>query len=110
LEAGGYAVDVAATLSEALAKLDKGHYELVLSDARAGSHWFGPDVLAYARVKDYKPATALITSNEPPEKRLSGRGKHVAVRTQDVPSLLGKVADLIGARASRRYRLMAPTV
>ena len=108
LEAGGYAVDVAATLAEALAKLDNGRYELVLSDSRVGSHRFGEDVLAYARVKDYKPATARITSNEPPERRLSGRGKHVAVRTEDVPLLLSKVADLIGMRASRRYRFLRP--
>ncbi|MGD0499218.1 MAG: hypothetical protein ABSC23_12370 [Bryobacteraceae bacterium] len=110
LEAGGYAVDVAATPAEALAKLDKGQYELVLSDSRVGSRRFGQDVLAYARVKDYKPATARITSNEPPWKRLSGHGKHVAVRTEDVPLLLGKVADLIGMRASRRYRLLRPAV
>ncbi len=105
LEAGGYAVDVAATLAEALQKLDGAEYQLVLSDMTAGSPKPGQDVLSYARFKDYHPATARITSSEAGNKRLAGRGKReVAVRTEDVPLLLGKVADLIGMRASRRYR------
>jgi DNA-binding response OmpR family regulator len=51
LQAGGYAVDVAATPAEAINKLDESQYELVLSDAElAGPS--GRNVLAYARVKD----------------------------------------------------------
>src|SRR5258708_4418886 len=62
LQAGGYCVDVAATPAEAIAKLDAGKYELVLSDTEFGSRPAGRNVLAYARVKDYRPATALVTS------------------------------------------------
>src|SRR5215208_8274591 len=58
LEASGYSVDVAATPSEALAKLDEAEYELVLSDLELGSHEGGRHVLAYARIKEYRPATA----------------------------------------------------
>jgi len=111
LQAGGYAVDVAASPSEALAKLDESCYDLVLSDGEFGMGQVGPDLLAYARVKDYHPATALITSDEPRQPHRSGRGKQqISVRTQNVPSLLGKVADLIGLRASRRYRPLRQTV
>src|SRR5271157_4363695 len=60
LQAGGYAVDVAATPAEALAKLDEGEYELVLTDSEFGSRRTGPNVLAYARVKPYRPATAVV--------------------------------------------------
>jgi CheY-like chemotaxis protein len=102
LQAGGYFVDVAATPAEALSKLDEGRYELVLSDARFGNQKAGPDVLAYARVKDYRPATALITSREP-MLRLSRRHE-VAIYTENLPNLLAQVAELIGVRASRRYR------
>ncbi|MBZ5727692.1 MAG: response regulator [Acidobacteriia bacterium] len=106
LQAGGYAVDVAATPAEALSKLDEGQYELVLSDAEFGSRSAGRNVLAYARVKDYHPATALITSYEP-DKRPAGRGKHqISIHTENLPNLLGSVAELIGVRASRRYRPM----
>jgi CheY-like chemotaxis protein len=106
LQAGGYAVDVAATPAEALCKLDASRYALVLSDHEFGSQPAGRTVLAYARVKDYRPATALITSDELTLKRryLSNRRHMMAIYTENVPTLLGKVADLIGLRASRRYR------
>ena len=105
LQAGGYFVDVAATPSEAISKLDEGRYELVLSDAELGSRPAGRNVLAYARVKDYRPATALVTSYEPSQKRRPGRGKHrISIYTENLPTLLGEVAELIGMRASRRYR------
>lgn len=106
LQAGGYTVDVAATPAEALAKLDSGRYALVLSDHEFGARPAGRTVLAYARVKDYRPATALITSDEITWKRryLSNRRPMMAIYTENVPTLLGKVADLIGLRASRRYR------
>lgn len=101
LQAAGYSVDVAATPAEAVAKLDSGRYELVLSDYEFGSRPAGRTVLAYARIKDYRPATALIKSDE---FTLKGRRAVMAIHTENVPSLLGKVADLIGLRASRRYR------
>src|SRR5581483_4721324 len=72
LKAGGYFVDVAGSSSEALTKLDTNKYELVLSDSAPGNH----NLLAYARVKDYHPATAMITSYEPALKRRSRRAAH----------------------------------
>ena len=105
LQAGGYSVDVAATPSEAISKLDEGRYELVLSDAEFGSRPAGRNVLAYARVKEYRPATALVTSYEPSQNHRPGRGKHhISIYTENLPGLLGEVAELIGVRASRRYR------
>ena len=100
LQAGGYAVDVAATPAEAVAKLDQGEYELVLTAEEPSSR----HVLAYARVKDYRPATAMITSHEPERRRSIRTGYEVSIYTENIPHLLGKVADLIGLRAIRRYR------
>jgi CheY-like chemotaxis protein len=111
LQAGGYSVDVAATPAEALSMMDADQYDLVLSDSRFGARKAGPSVLAYARVKDYSPATAFITNYEPALRRLSSRGRHeVAIHTENLPSLLGKVAELIGLRASRRYRPLRTAV
>src|SRR5260370_5809745 len=104
LQAGGYAVDVAATPAEALCKLDESKYDLVLSDSELGSHPAGRNVLAYARVKDYRPATALVTSYEPNSKRPASRRQKISIYTENLPHLLGEVAELIGVRASRRYR------
>jgi hypothetical protein len=83
-----------------VAKLDESEYELVLSDAEPATR----NVLAYARVKGYRPATAMVTSPVP-LRRMSARSSHeISIHTENIPHLLGKVADLIGLRASRRYR------
>jgi CheY-like chemotaxis protein len=110
LQASGYAVDVAATPAEAITKLDEGQYELVLSDSELGSGPSGRNVLAYARVKDYRPATALVTSSDP-ERRNFGHGRQqVSIYTENLPHLLAEVAELIGVRASRRYRPLRQAV
>jgi CheY-like chemotaxis protein len=103
LQAGGYAVDVAVNPAEAISKMDEGQYELVLSDAEFGSYTEGRNVLAYARVKDYRPATALVTSYKD-GGRGSRTGHLVSIYTENLANLLGEVAELIGMRASRRYR------
>ena len=110
LQASGYAVDVAGTPAEAINKLDEGQYELVLSDAELGSGPSGRNVLAYARVKEYHPATALVTSSEP-HRRSYRRGPHqISIYTENLPHLLAEVAELIGVRASRRYRPLRQAV
>src|SRR5713226_10074423 len=62
LEAGGYNVDSAASAAEAVGKLEEGEYELVLSDLQMESPQAGLQVLAHAKLMDYKPATALVTT------------------------------------------------
>ena len=104
LEAGGYCVDVAASAAEGLDKLDEQEYVLVLSDLRSEAPGAGPGLLAYARVKPYKPATAVVTAYQD-SKAVPGpraQDQEVSVQTEDVAGLLGKVASLIGLRAARR--------
>lgn len=98
LEAGGYFVDAAASAAEAVGKLDERQYELVLSDLAMESPDAGLQVLAHAHLKDYKPATAILTTyqNKPPDLR-----RPLLVKSQDLPGLLTKVADLISGRAAR---------
>lgn len=110
LQAGGYTVDVAATPAEAISKLDEGQYELVLSNAEIGARPSGRNVLAYARVKEYRPATALVTSYEPDGHRFGRSGHQVSIYTENLPHLLAEVAELIGVRASRRYRQLQQAV
>jgi CheY-like chemotaxis protein len=100
LRAGGYNVDVASSAAEAIEKLDSSQYVLVLSDLAIKS----PEVLAYARSKDYKPATATVTAYHGSGPLPTAREADVVVETQDVPRLLTKVADLIGFRAIRRIQ------
>ncbi len=103
LEAGGYRVDAAASAAEAVRKLDEEEYELVLSDLHMEAPDSGLKVLAHARMMDYKPATALITTYQ--NSRLNSRpnpSRQVLVEPEDVPELLTKVADLISERATRK--------
>src|SRR5215218_3771778 len=103
LEAGGYRVDAAATAAEAVGKMEDQEYELVLSDLQMESPEAGLRVLAHAQMMDYKPATALITAYH----SMSGsRGPttRMLVQPEDVPGLLGKVANLIARRVGRKVQ------
>ena len=64
----------------------------------------GQKVLAYARLKEYKPATASVTSYHGCKPLPSSRETDVVVETQDVSKLLTKVAELVGLRAIRRVQ------
>jgi len=101
LEAGGYHVDSAASASEAVGKMDDGEYELVVSDLQMESPEAGYKVLAHARMMEYKPATAILTTYQNGE---TDGMRPVLVKPEDVPTLMGKVADLISQRATRRLR------
>jgi len=105
LRAGGYHVDAAASAAEAVAKLDESEYELVLTDLHMESPESGLKVLAHARMVDYKPATALITTYREPRSPRNSSGKvasTVLIEPEDLPALLTKVADMVSERATRR--------
>jgi CheY-like chemotaxis protein len=104
LEAGGYRVDAAASAAEAVVKLEKAEYQLVLSDLQMESPEAGLKVLAHARMMEYKPATALITTYSNSKRRGVGsrNAETVLIEPEDLPELLGKVAELISERATRR--------
>src|SRR5579863_6501792 len=95
LEASGYNVDAAASGAEAVGKLDEGEYELVLSDLAMESPEAGLKVLAHARMMDYKPATALITTYQDGKTDAAKHQNSLLIKPEDIPELLGKVADLI---------------
>ena len=104
LRAGGYFVDVAASTAEAYTKLDEGEYELVLSEAEMDSPQAGHRILSYARKRGYQPATAVVTAYK--EARAFrcpvGDRRKVSINTENVSTLLDKVAQLIGIRVQRR--------
>ena len=105
LEAGGYRVDSAASAAEAVGLMDKSEYSLVLSDLAMESPEAGLKVLAHARMMEYKPATALVTSWNPDSGGAAAAGGGQAkmlIEPQNVPELLGHVATLISKRASKR--------
>lgn len=99
LEAGGYSVDSAASAAEAVGKMDRKEYELILSDLQMESPEAGLTVLAHARLKDYQPATALITAYH---GHVKGNGRSVLIEPENVPDVLMHVAGLISQRATKR--------
>ena len=102
LEAGGYNVDSAASAAEAVGKLEEHEYELVLSDLQMESPQAGLKVLAHAKLMDYKPATALITTYQNARPEQSRNLTSMLIKPEDIPGLLSKVATLISGRATRR--------
>ena len=99
LQAGGYSVDAACSASEACGKMDEHQYELVLSDLHMESPESGLEVLVHARLMDYQPAIAILTTDQ--AKHSGDPLLSTLIEPQDVPELLGKVADLISQRAAR---------
>jgi CheY-like chemotaxis protein len=102
LQAGGYHVDAAASFAEAVGKLEEQEYQLVLSDLQLESPEAGLKVLAHAKMMDYKPATAIVTTYQA-SKPLPSKA-HMLIKPEDIPELLGKVANLISDRAARKMR------
>ena len=106
LEASGYHVDSAASAAEAVGKLDEQEYQLVLSDLQMESPEAGLKVLAHARMMDYKPATAIVTTyqNAKPSHGKPQKKARMLITPEDVPGLLAKVANLISERAARKVQ------
>lgn len=98
LEAGGYRVDSAASAAEAVGKLDERQYELVVSDLQMESPSAGLKVLAHARLMEYKPATAILTTSQSVHP---DPARPFLIQPEDLPGLMNKVADLISQRAAR---------
>jgi CheY-like chemotaxis protein len=105
LQAGGYRVDAAASAAEAVGKLDEQEYELVLSDLQMESPEAGLKVLAHARMMDYKPATAIVTTYQNAQQHMRPvQQSRMLIKPEDLPGLLAKVANLISERAARRVQ------
>jgi CheY-like chemotaxis protein len=105
LTAVGYEVQGAASAAEAASRLDETDYQLVLADLRTESDEAGPRLLAYARQKDSRPATALLASDISGQVNEDEGADHlVHVSNEDISRLLDGVAELISQRADRRIR------
>ena len=102
LETCGYSVEAAASAAEAVGKLDDGEYALVLSDLQMESPEAGLKVLAHAKMMQYKPATALITTYHDAMLAPLSRSHSLFIEPEDIPGLISKIANLISERATRR--------
>jgi hypothetical protein len=69
-----------------------------LSDSDMDAPQAAQKVLAHARLMEYEPATALFTTYR---NRQHDSHRAVFIKPEELPDLLGKVADLISQRAAR---------
>jgi CheY-like chemotaxis protein len=104
LETCGYSVESAASAAEAVGMLEESEYALVLSGLQMESPDSGLKVIAHAKLMDYKPATALITSYHDDIGMAENWPKSLLIKPEDVQDLLTQVASLISNRATRRLR------
>ena len=81
--------------------MEKSEYQLVLSDLQMESPEAGLRVLAHAALMTYEPATALVTTWRNSSAREAAKDGTLLIETEDIPELLGTVANLIAERATR---------
>ncbi len=65
LELHGFEVETAGSSAEALARMESGVYQMVISDLRMETEEAGLEVIRAARRQAYDPATALLTAYPP---------------------------------------------
>ena len=73
LELHGFEVETAGSSAEALARMESGVYQLVISDLRMETEDAGLKVIRRARQQPYNPATALLTAYPPSALRWNGK-------------------------------------
>jgi DNA-binding response OmpR family regulator len=65
LEFHGFEVETAGSSAEAMARMESGIYQMVISDLRMETEEAGLEVIRSARRQSYNPATALLTAYPP---------------------------------------------
>ena len=129
LELNGFEVETAGSSAEALARMESGVYQMVISDLRMESEESGLEVLRAARRQAYDPATALLTAyppsgehwrtEHPNEQHRNGRQRHggdpsgenshsLLVKPLGTAELLRQVEALLIRHADRQERQRKP--
>jgi CheY-like chemotaxis protein len=101
LEKSGYRVESAASSAEAMEKIEKGQYTLILCDLNAESDQASRNVVKMAQTQEYRPATAYLTASQ---DRMSSRKRpeEMLIAPVNIPALLTQITDLIASRAAGR--------
>jgi DNA-binding response OmpR family regulator len=129
LELNGFEVETAGSSAEALARMESGVYQMVISDLRMESEESGLEVLRAARRQAYDPATALLTAYPPSgehwrtehrhEQHRNGQVRHernqsgensdsLLVKPLGTAELLRQVEALLIRHADKRERQRKP--
>jgi len=102
LELHGFEVQTAASAAEAIRELEKGHFQLVITDARMETDDAGFRVIRAARAQSNRPATALLTAYPPSSTDWSDDGAvSLLVKPVGTQELVLKIEALL-ARHNRQ--------
>ena len=91
LELQGFEVETAASSAEALARMESGVYQMVISDLHMETEEAGLEVIRAARRQAYDPATALLTAYPPSGE--DWRGEYRDGQDRDEPDWSGENSD-----------------
>ena len=91
LELQGFEVETAASSAEALARMESGVYQMVISDLHMETEEAGLEVIRAARRQAYDPATALLTAYPPSGE--DWRREHRDGQDRDEPDWSGENSD-----------------
>ena len=96
LEFHGFEVVTAANTEEAMARLQSGPYQLVISDLRMDTEDAGIRVIDAARQQSYNPATALLTAFPPSGESWDGEtSESLLVKPLGTGDLLRQIEALL---------------
>ena len=105
LELHGFEVDIAASTTEALSRLEASVYHMVISDLRMEKEESGLEVIRAARRQSYQPATALLTAYPPNGEPWSHEhSESLLVKPLGTSDLVRQVEALLVRRADEQER------
>lgn len=104
LELHGFEIETASSTAEAVARMESGEYQMVITDLRMETDDAGLDVIRAARRQSYAPATALLTAYPPSDNEaghLSGkdRADSLLIKPLGTKDLVRQVEALLIRRA-----------
>jgi CheY-like chemotaxis protein len=114
LEFHGFEVETAGSSAEAVARMEAGVFQMVITDLRMETEEAGLEVIRTARRQAYDPATALLTAY-PPEQSLDGKPREgedwtgensesLLIKPLGTGDLLRQVEALLVRQADKQLR------
>lgn len=96
LEMNGFEVETAASAHEAIGKLAKGNFHMVITDMRMEHETAGYDVIRAAKQQKYDPAVAILTAYPSLGSDWKSRGaESMLVKPMNANDLLRQIEALL---------------
>jgi DNA-binding response OmpR family regulator len=106
LEISGFDVDTAASAKDAMSKLKKRVYDMVITDMRMESEQAGRQVIVAARTAEYHPAVALLTAFPVSDDDWQDMGADkMLVKPMQTRSLIQSIEKLLASHQAKLKKL-----